>query len=597
MANSLLSDNTSLISYSILIAGQEISQILDIMSIQISNELNRIPYAKIKITDGGSAEDDKFLGGNSSNYEPGKEIEIKLGYETSEKTVFKGIITKHAMKISNGKAYLLVECRHKAVKMTIGRKNKIYTNKKDSEIISEIIQAHGLTKEVEATTFKHEQLVQHYASDWDFVLMRADLNGMLICADVDKLKIKEPDFGATAKYEVEYGITLYDLDVEVDARNQYKAATAISWDADKQEIVEASGATNSGKLAGNFTSSKLADVIGLEEYLIQTPTSIPSAMLKTWATAKLTKSKLAMIQGSVTFRGVDNVIPGDILELKGLSERFNGNVFIEGVFHTIENGEWKTKAKIGMSDEWYAETQAQINAPQSSGYTPGIQGLTLGVVKQIHEDPNGAYRIKVTLPILKNDNTQIWARMSSLYATTSAGFFFYPEIGDEVLVGFVNNDPQNPIILGSMFNKVNKTPLEPNDKNNEKAIVTKNQLKIHFEDEKKIITIETPGGNIVVLDDDASTITITDINKNNIEMAESGITLNSPKDINIKADGAINLEAVKSITLKSSGDDVAAEGLNVKLKGSVGFAAEGSATAEVKASGQTTIKGGVVMIN
>lgn len=597
MANSLLLNNTSLVTFSIIIDGAEIPNILEAISIEVNLGLNRIPYAQIKLRDGGSAEENSFEAGNSANFEPGKEIEIKMGYESKNKTIFKGIITRHAIKISeSGGSYLIVECRDKAVKMTIGRKNEIYLKKKDSDILSQIIQAHGLQKDVETTTDEHEQLLQHYATDWDFVLMRADINGLVVCVDKGKLIIKKPDFSAAPKYEIEYGITLFEIDAEVDARNQYKKATAIGWDSENQKIIKATGVVNSGTLAGNFTSSKLAAVIGLDDYVIQSPANATQGLLKTWATAKLTKSKMAMIQGSVTFRGVDNVIPGDMLELKGLSDRFNGKIFIEGVKHTLEEGDWKTIAKIGMSDEWHAETFERINAPQASGYTPAMQGLTVGVVTKIHEDPEGSYRVQVKLPVLDKDSFPIWARMSSLYGSGDAGIFFYPEVNDEVIIGFLNNDPQNPIIIGSVFSKKNKSPLEPNDKNNEKAIITKSKLKLHFEEEKKIITLETPGGNKIVMDDDAKSITIEDLNGNKMVMGDAGINLESPKDIIIKATGKISIEATDKIDVKSSGGDLSGEGINVKLKGSAGFAAEG-AMAELKGSAQTTIKGGIVMIN
>lgn len=595
--NSLKSKTLSLVSTTILIEGSEIKERLQVLSVTIEQDLNRIPFAKIKMLDGGSADGEKFTASESSSYEPGKEVTIKAGYENKTETIFKGIITKHSLKIDRkGRSLLIIECRHKAVKMTIGRKQEVFVKLKDSEIISKIIQEYGLTKDVEASTHPHEQLVQHYASDWDFVMTRADINGWVVYPDLEKIIIKTPNFSASPKYDVTYGLTLYEIDIEVDARNQFKKATAIGWDAAAQKITKANGNANSATLGGNFTSSKLANVIGLKDFLIHTPADIPSKMLDTWATAKLTKSKMAMIQGTAVFKGVSGLIPGDILELKGLSKRFNGKVFISGIRHIIEEGDWMIEARIGLSEEWYAETTPNIDSSVNSAYSPSVQGLSIGVVKKIHEDKQGNYRIQIVMPTLEKDSNPIWARLSTIYANNGAGVFFYPEIGDEVVVGFLNNDPQNPIVVGNLFSKKNKSPLEPNEKNNEKAIITKSQLKIHFEDEKKILSLETPAGNKMKFDDDEKSIVIEDQHGNKIQMNDAGITIESSKDIIFKAKGKMTVEAKQDIELKSEGGNLKGEAMEVALKGKTKFAAEG-AMAELKGSGQTTIKGGMVMIN
>lgn len=96
--------------------------------------------------------------------------------------------------------------------------------------------------------------------------------------------------------------------------------------------------------------------------------------------------------------------------------------------------------------------------------------------------------------------------------------------------------------------------------------------------------------------DKDKSIVIEDQNGNKVELNSNGITLDSPKDIRITAQGAITLEAMNAVTLKSQGD-VSAEGLNVSCTAQLAFVAKGSATAELSASGQTTVTGAIVMIN
>ena len=72
--------------------------------------------------------------------------------------------------------------------------------------------------------------------------------------------------------------------------------------------------------------------------------------------------------------------------------------------------------------------------------------------------------------------------------------------------------------------------------------------------------------------------------------------LDSPKDISISAKGKITLDAVGQISISSKAD-VKTAGMNINNTAQVGFVAKGSASAELSASGQTTVKGAVVMIN
>lgn len=176
------------------------------------------------------------------------------------------------------------------------------------------------------------------------------------------------------------------------------------------------------------------------------------------------------------------------------------------------------------------------------------------------------------------------------------GSFFVPEVGDEVVVGFFNNDPGHPVVLGSMYSSKQLPPYELKAENYKKAVVTKEKMKLEFDEEKKIITLETPGKNSIVIDDDGTQIKLTDQNKNEIIMDKDGITLNSAGKIVLKAKQDISGEATGKISMAAKAD-VELDGMNVKATAKTGFTAKGNATAELSASGQTTVKGGMVMIN
>ena len=85
-------------SVSVLIDGTEISGEFDVLSASVSNELNRIPAASVQLRD-GEASKQTFEASDTDHFVPGKEIEIKLGYRGETETVFKGIIVKHRVRV------------------------------------------------------------------------------------------------------------------------------------------------------------------------------------------------------------------------------------------------------------------------------------------------------------------------------------------------------------------------------------------------------------------------------------------------------------------------------------------------------------------
>jgi uncharacterized protein involved in type VI secretion and phage assembly len=261
----------------------------------------------------------------------------------------------------------------------------------------------------------------------------------------------------------------------------------------------------------------------------------------------------------------------------------------------MSSGNWVTEVEFGMSPDWFAE-QRDLVAPSASGWLPGVEGLQIGVVMKLDDDPCKQSRVQVKVPVLQADTEGVWARLANFHASNGIGAFFVPEIGDEVVLGYLNNDPSNPIVLGSLYGPKNLPPYEFSAENNTKAIVTRSELKIEFDEEKKITTIITPGENKVVLSDDEKSILLQDQNDNKVELGPDGITLDSPKDIKITAGGKITIKATDKIEVNSQAD-VAVAGMNVSHEAQAGFTAKGNASAELSASGQTTVKGAMVMIN
>jgi Rhs element Vgr protein len=570
----------SVVTSVIKIEGNEIARTFQVDSITVTKEINRIPWAKVILLD-GSASSENFEASNDALFIPGKKIEVKCGYQSDNNTIFKGIIIKMSIKIrAGGASMLILECRDETVKMTIGRKSKYFLEVKDSDIISQIAGTYsGFSTTSEATKVTHKEVIQYDCTDWDFVVARAEANGKICFADDGQLNVKAPQLSQSAVLSLLYGATILELDAEIDARHQLKNVTSKSWSYADQQIVETEAADPSVALNGNLTSSDLANVIGLDKFILNHGGKVEENELQAWGDSLLLKRQLAKIRGRVKCKGVHTVKPGMIIELGGVGDRFNGKAFVSAVQHFVAAGDWQLNIQFGVDPEWFTETN-NINDKPSAGLLAAVHGLQTGIVTQLESDPDGENRIKVRMPIISSSDDGIWARISTLDAGKERGSFFLPEIGDEVIVGFINDDPRDAVVLGMVHSSKLPAPLTAEDTNHKKGFTTRSKMKMIFDDEKKSFTLETPAGKKIIVDEDAGEIKIMDENDNKLVMDSNGILIQSNGKIEIKAT-----------------QDLKMEGLNIEMKAQAKFAAEASAAAEVKASGTLTLKGATVMIN
>ncbi|MEG1564522.1 MAG: type VI secretion system tip protein VgrG [Bacteroides sp.] len=571
--------------------GKALEDSFELVSAHIRLELNRIGKATLCFN-AGDMDKQTFDEPDSDSFKPGTTIRIDAGELNDQKTLFEGIILETGIRIGKKhRSLMTVECRDNAYPATQVRKSRIFTKKKDSEMIKEALTAYGSVS-ADATDYPHPEMVQYYCTDWDFALSRADACGMFILTTGSDIKVFKPEPGASPVLTVTYGNDLIDFDGGLSAGDQFSGYDAVSWNPSEQKAVKESASAPTLNKQGNLVPKAIASDGNM---LLQTDAPTDEKVLKAWADSMALKAGLARYHGSFSFYGAAEVVPGCIIELKGLGKRFNGNAFIGSVEHIIENNEWITKAGIGIQPGNITD-EPDVVSPSAAGLLPGMEGLHTAVVKKLDGDPLEQCRIQVELLWIGGNEKLLWARLSTLYATNASGSFWLPEPNDEVLVGFVNNDPSHPVILGSIYGAKHKPPYEYEAKNNTKAIVTREKMRIEFDEEKKIIILSTPGNNTVEINDDGKLIKLTDQHKNEIKMDSAGITLTSAKDITLKAKGGITMDA----TMKLSGtakQDISLEGMNVKVQAKVGATVKGNATAELSASGQTTVKGAVVMIN
>jgi phage protein D/phage baseplate assembly protein gpV len=533
MAVSPLNDADGPVRLTLTSDGHAVADALQVVSVTVRRGLNRVPSATLVIADGDMPEQ-TFPVSDGAEFQPGAKIAIQAGYGDKAETIFQGIVVQQALRISgNNDAHLVVKCADLAVKMTVARRHAQYRDMTDAEALCLLLDRFNPGAADHANV--------KGASLWHETLVQHH------CTDWDFLLARAEANGCV--------VVVQDGSVTV----------------------------------GPPETSGTADLtVAYGDSLISF-----DAQLDAWAQAQQLQSGLQRLRGTMRFQGSARARVGGLIDLKGVGTRFSGSVYVSALTHEIADGNWFTQVEFGMPP-WGAAQDPGMTAPAAAGLVPGIQGLQVGVVTQLEGDPAKQCRIQVRVPAAGVDG--LWARLLQVHASSGAGAVFLPELGDEVLLGWFDNDPAHAVVLGSLYSSQHLPPQAWTDQNAIKAIVTRCKARLEFNDEDKSITLETPGRNKVVINDKTQSVAVTDQHGNRVVLGPDGIRLDSVKDIQISAQGSVRIAAGGALQLGAQAE-ASLQGLNVRCEAQVGLVAKGAASAELSAAGQTTVKGAMVLIN
>ena len=179
-------------------------------------------------------------------------------------------------------------------------------------------------------------------------------------------------------------------------------------------------------------------------------------------------------------------------------------------------------------------------------------GIMIAIVRSL-DDPENLGRVKLEIPTLEHQETD-WARIAAPMAGGGRGFFFRPEVGDEVLIALEHGDPRRAYVVGALWSKTDKPPEDDGDKtgNNWRFMVSRCGHMIKLDDTQGAEKIE-------LIDKDKKCRVVIDSKNNKIQLtADSG-------NIEISAQaGKISLTAA-SIDIKATTGAVTIQGAQVNI--------------------------------
>jgi len=191
------------------------------------------------------------------------------------------------------------------------------------------------------------------------------------------------------------------------------------------------------------------------------------------------------------------------------------------------------------------------------------------------------------------------------------GFVAIPEIGDQVMVGFIHNHPDRPYVMGSLFH--GKVGGGGGSGNNMKSLSSKSGHTIELNDGGGITIKDKTGNNLITLDG-TNKITIGAIDNITLGTGDSSISLSkngtiriSGKNISISGSSLIEQAAGDSNKIAISSEEGGSIGVSskdIKLIGgetssvsAKNTTIEGKAKATVTSSGPTSVQGSILKLN
>jgi type VI secretion system secreted protein VgrG len=185
---------------------------------------------------------------------------------------------------------------------------------------------------------------------------------------------------------------------------------------------------------------------------------------------------------------------------------------------------------------------------------------TQGAVVTDNNDPSGMGRIKVKF--FWNHESD-WTRLVTPHAGSGKGFYFIPEVGEEVFVSFEGGNPEKPFVIGTQYNgqEISGYNTAGND---QKVIHTRSGTKMIFNDAQGSIFIEDPSGNTWLMD------------------GQGNISVNAPKNFTLTAGDDVLINAGKNISI-NAGENIS-NSANENISSVAGTDIIQTATGDIKES-------------
>lgn len=336
--------------------GQEV--VRDVLQVSYKDSLDQFDSFEITINN-WDAETRDFKFSDDTLFDPGKEIELWMGYYGTDRLrrMIRGEITSLRPTFpAGGPPTLAVSGLNLLHRLRTKQESHAYEELKDSEIAEEIAGRLGLDIRTDPTAKANEERFEYLFQDNQYDILF--LWGRARSLGYDLFVEEDPDsgesrlyFGPTVNlvqttYRLSYGKSLIQFQPDLTTANQVGEVTVRGWDAKAKKKIEYTAKRSEIKTQGVGQKGGQA---AIEQSFNQRKEVIADRPIhtdqeaKTLAVETLERIAKDMVKGSGATVGLPDVRSGSVLEIDGLGSRFSGRYFVTGTSHAIADGGYQTQ--------------------------------------------------------------------------------------------------------------------------------------------------------------------------------------------------------------------------------------------------------------
>lgn len=532
----------------------------NLVSVEVDDSLNIPDMFTLQIRDSSL----ELTGSETFNI--GKSVEILVRGQNEAVTLMSGEITSIETSFRNGTgAILIVRGYDQSHRLNRGRQTRSFVQMTDSDMANRIAREINLRTDVDATSEVYDYVLQENQTNLEFLQARAGRIGYRVMVEGDTLNFKRAPQGGDQVPVLEWGSNLSEFNARLTTSRQVKEVEVRAWDPQsRREIV---GRANQAQDTPEIGESRQGGQIAQQafgdagrEIVVNRPVST-QAEADALAQSLINQIGSNFIQADGVCSGDPAVCAGAMVELQGLSPRFNGRYRISHSLQRYDARGYSTRFTIsGTSDNTIGGmiTHSQSGGGGANG--AGNYSVVVAIVTN-NQDPDGMGRVKLKFPWLDENTESNWARLATPMAGGGRGMVFIPEVNDEVIAAFEQGDMNRPYVLGSLWNGEDTPPEKNSDgKNNIRKIRSRSGHEIIFDDNdasrREKLEIRTNAGHTILLNDASGQekIEIKDKTGNNsikFDSVQNSIAIESSMKLNIKSK-IIEIESEGTMTLKAN---------------------------------------------
>lgn len=460
---------------------------------------------------------------------------------------------------SAGETAMRVRGYDRSHRLHRGKKTRTFCQQGDADIVRTIAQEVELTPDVDPPGVRYDYVLQHNQTNAEFLHARAARIGYQVYVADGKLCYKKGDTFRGGGPELALGDELRSFRPCWSATHQADQVVVRGWDPKaKAQIVDMrapSERLNQGGMAASGGDVARTSFGGSAEAAVVDQPVSTAEEAKALALGLSNDIGREYVEAEGECDGDPRVQAGVRITISGVGQRFSGPYFVTSATHVYDEAGYRTTFSIaGRQPNTLDRLLGSDRAPE---WAQGrVSGVVTGLVTNLN-DPDDLGRVKVKYAWLGEVESD-WVRLASPMAGPERGFYFMPEINDEVLIAFEHGDVHRPYVVGALWNTLDRPPeansaVQSEGKVNQRILKSRSGHTIVLDDTdgaEQIVVCDKTEKNRIVIDSAKNTLTIEVGEGITVQCAGGDLTFDG-QNVTIKAAKAFNVEARGACTIES----------------------------------------------